>query len=126
MSDAKTDPKETFFSALRELETQHTCCAAKAKFIDNVLLGREQATFAVIDRCREAALQIRQSVHVFRTLQEELPADPSGSDAAERVRSLRAEIDGVADKVSSSLVEIVSWVPAAVNSRATSTTGFAR
>ena len=126
MSDHKPDSRDAFFSVLRELESQHTQCASKAKFIDNVVSGREQVTFTVIDRCREAALQIRQAAHVFRTTQERLPADPSGADANERIRTLREEVDDVADKVCKNLVEIVSWVPAAVNSRSTSSTGFAR
>jgi hypothetical protein len=126
LSDTKPDSKDAFFSVLRELETQHTQCSSKAKFIDNVVSGREQVTFSVIDRCREAALQIRQAAHVFRTTQERLPADPSGADASARIKTLREEVDAVADTVGKNLVEIVSWVPAAVNSRATSTVGFAR
>lgn len=48
------DDRDALFAVIRELETLHTNCVNKAKFIDNVMSGKEQITFATIDRCREA------------------------------------------------------------------------
>ena len=59
---------DLFFTMVREMEQQHAICVNKASLLGNVVAGREQVSFAVIDRCREAALQLTQAHHVFRTI----------------------------------------------------------
>ncbi|MFL9811375.1 hypothetical protein D7249_24680 [Stutzerimonas stutzeri] len=48
------DDRDALFAVIRELETLHTNCVNKAKFIDNVMSGKEQITFATIARSTAA------------------------------------------------------------------------
>lgn len=107
--------KDAFFAAIRELEQLQTTCTNKGKFLDNVVSGREAITFAVIDRCREAALQLKQSFHVFT----QLHTRHANSTLAEPVKFKKMLTDNQAslDKANSDLATILSWVPLAPNTR---------
>lgn len=114
------DSKDEFFSALKEMEQQATTCANKATFLDAVVSGREQVTFAVIDRCREAVLQLRQSHHVLKRLLQKHKSTTLGNEHKSRLHELETNTESVAERAAEALHEIISWVPEAVNTRATS------
>lgn len=117
MFDNKDD-REAFFTAMKEMEQQNTTCTNKATFLDNVVLGKEQVTFAVIDRCREAVLQLRQSHHVFAKLHQKYKGTPLGAEHQSRLRDLSNSIESTSERATEALNDIISWVPAAVNTRA--------
>lgn len=107
--------KDAFFAAVRELEQLQTTCANKGKFLDNVVSGKEAITFAVIERCREAALQLKQSYHVFT----QLHTRHANSTLVEPVEFNKMLKDNQAslDKANADLATIMSWVPPAPNTR---------
>lgn len=112
------DDRDTLFAVIRELETLHTNCVNKAKFIDSVMNGKEQITFAVIDRCREALMQLNQANYVFNRLYEK----HSGTTETQDWWSMRTVCDtnrSIVEKANSDLKTILSWVPLGPTSRRT-------
>ncbi len=112
--------KDAFFNSMKELEQQHAACTTKFQILDNVIRGKENVSFPVIDRCREALLQLRQSHHVFRTIFAQISDNPLASENMMRLVQMQEENDATAAKASSALSDILSWVPQAVNTRASS------
>jgi hypothetical protein len=117
MTDIQRDPKEIFFNAMKELEQQHALCAARFDLVDSVLRGRESVTFAMIDRCREAVLQLRQAHHVFTAIHGAIADSPHAAENGARLRQMCEENDTTASAATAALTAILSWVPAAVNTR---------
>jgi hypothetical protein len=116
MSDLE---KEPFFNILKELEAIHQSCFNKVKLIENVLLGKEIVTFQVIDRCREAALQILQNDYVFTTQYANIANSQLLTENSERVSDLSNEVQKIVEFTKFGLDTILSWTPNAVNTRAT-------
>ena len=118
MSDNNKEDKDAFFPALKEMEQQAQTCANKGKFLDNVLTAKEQITFAVIDRCREAVLQLRQCHYVVKAHHARFVDTSLGRDNKTRLDELLKTADEANERATQALTEIISWVPAAVNTRA--------
>jgi hypothetical protein len=109
--------RDTFFAVLKEIEQLGTNCANKRKFLDNVLTAKETITFAVIDRCREAVLQLRQANHVVQTLHDKVRNTPLAEEHQERLQTLLKAAQEDSTQATQALDEIIGWVPAAVNTR---------
>ncbi len=107
---------DAMFAVIRELETLHTNCVNKAKFIDNVMSGKEQITFAVIDRCREALMQLNQAHHVFMSLYEK---HSDSTEVQDRMKAICETNRATAEKAKTDLEEILAWVPPGPMSRRT-------
>lgn len=105
------------FAAMKLMEQKHADCASKAGFLDNVIYGKEQVTFAVIDRCREAVLQLRQCHHVFMDLHRQVAETPGGLENKARLDQLSSGVDATYRRATAALATILSWVPDAVNTR---------
>jgi hypothetical protein len=112
------DSKETFFATLKEIEQHGVICSTKGRFIDNVLMAKEQITFGVIDRCREAALQLNQSHYVIRTLYEQIAISPLAKENMVRLGELLSTAHDISRQANNALIEISTWVPLTVNTRA--------
>lgn len=108
------DDRDTLFAVMRELETLNTNCTDKAKFIDSVVSGKEQITFATIDRCREALMQLNQAHHVFKSLYEKHSAE-----VQERMKAIYDMNCTTAGKANADLKTILAWVPPGPTSRRT-------
>ena len=117
MADNTRDPTTAFFDSMKELEQQHTTCASRFDIVDAVARGKDTVTFAMVDRCREAVLQLRQAHHVFTTIHGEIAHSPHAAENAARLRQMLEENDTTAARATLALDEILSWVPAAVNTR---------
>lgn len=117
MADNTRDPKEAFFNSMKELEQQHATCASRFDIVEAVARGKETVTFAMVDRCREAVLQLRQAHHVFTTIHGEIAHSPHAAENAPRLRQMLEENDTTAARATVALEQILSWVPAAVNTR---------
>jgi hypothetical protein len=111
--------RDDLFTSFKDLETQLATCVAKAKFIEGIVNGTEPVTFVLIDRCRETVLQARQAKYVFDITLAKIgsAAEESGEETTTRLRSLSEEIKTASDKASADMDIIVSWVPAAPNTR---------
>ena len=110
------DDRDALFAVIRELETLHTNCVNKAKFIDNVMSGKEQITFATIDRCREALMQLNQAHHVFKSLYEK---HSSTAEVQDRMKAICDTNRTTVDKANADLKAILAWVPPGPMSRRT-------
>ncbi len=110
------DDRDALFAIMRELETLNTSCTDKAKFIDTVVSGKEQITFATIDRCREALMQLNQAHHVFKSLYEK---HSSSAEVQERMKAIYDMNRATADKANADLKTILAWVPPGPTSRRT-------
>lgn len=106
---------DMFFTMVREMEQQHAICVNKAGLLGNVVAGREQVSFAVIDRCREAALQLTQASHVFKTIFNKCIGNElaDSKDFADRLEINRVLVGTALDDIKT----IISWVPTAANTR---------
>lgn len=117
MSDNNKEERDAFFAALKEMEQHGTACANKGKFLDNVLTAKEQVTFAVIDRCREAVLQLQQCHYVVKAHHTRFADTALAHDHKDRLDELLKAADEARERATQALAEIISWVPAAVNTR---------
>lgn len=117
MSDNNKEERDAFFAALKEMEQHGTACTNKGKFLDNVLTAKEQITFVVIDRCREAVLQLRQCHYVVKAHHKRFVETPLGQDNKARLDELLKDADEAHQRATQALSDIIAWVPAAVNTR---------
>lgn len=118
MSDNNKEDRDAFFAAMKEMEQHSGNCTNKGKLLENVLTAKEQITFAVIDRCREAVLQLRQCHHVVKAHHERFADTSLGRDNKTRLDELLTVADEANERATQALTAIISWVPAAVNTRA--------
>ena len=117
MSD-RIEDRDAFFNGFRAIEQHAVACKTKGAFLDNVLTARESITFGVIDRCREAVLQMRQSHYVVKATHTALIETSFGVDNKERLDDFLATASTAMEAAASALDEITSWVPSPVNTRA--------
>lgn len=111
--------RDDLFTAIKDLESHLATCTGKADYIETIVAGRESVTFALIDKCRESLLQLRQAKYVFEKILNRIrpTADQTGEETAENLQSLSVEINVVSEKASADMEIIVSWVPQAPNTR---------
>lgn len=112
-----TTEKDAYFHTLRDLEQLHTSCTNKGTLLKKVVAGSEAVTFPMIDRCREALLQLRQSHHVFTVLHARCATHALADHA--RLTELMDSNKAVVDDAMYNITTILSWVPPAPNTRRT-------
>jgi hypothetical protein len=112
--------KNEFFNRLKEAESRADTCKEKLAFLNKVISGTEPVSFSIIDRCREASLQLNQLHHVVTAHVSALAVmEPWATENEKLLKSLREEADHTYTTARDAMTAIVSWVPPAVNTRAT-------
>lgn len=101
--------RDQFVISRSELERLHDASVAKGCLLENVVLARETESFPVIERCREAMLQLKQAQHGFDQRFSEVLANPMAEQAA--LEGLSAAVARGAEAAGPSLHTILPWVP---------------
>lgn len=117
---ADDDQKTEFFNRLKEAESRVGTCKEKLAFLNKVITGAEPVSFTIIDRCREASLQLNQLHHVVTDHVNSLTVmEPWATDNVKLLQGLRDEADQTHTAARDAMAAIVGWMPPAVNTRAT-------
>lgn len=101
--------RDQFVIALHELQRLHDASIAKGQFLKNVVQGRETVSFPVVERCREAMLQLKQAQHGFDQRFSEVLIHPNADQAA--LEAMSAAVARSAELAGRHLHTILSWVP---------------
>jgi len=116
---SKTGGETELYVILREMQALHNSCVDKARFIENVANGKEKISFAIIDRCREAIMQLHQSRHVFGNMIAQCLAFESYRVMEQTMKPIIEANNAVCAKAEINLHAILEWVPKGPTSRRT-------
>lgn len=117
VAETVVSPMELFWKHVHALEGHHNTCVQKLGFIDKVLTGAESVSWTLLDRVREAQLQLNQASHCFQLRQSDACSMLAEQQARDRLNSLIDEQERVVKAAERGIATIMSWVPPAPNTR---------
>lgn len=101
-------PRDTV-GLIRELESWNTTLTNKSRFIENIATGKETVTIAMVDRSREAMMQLRQANHVINLISQNLQ-----EVSVDHKNLIDTLLDGAKKETLSAnknFEDIISWIP---------------
>lgn len=114
---ADSNATETFWKRFAHMEALNKVASEKLGFIRKVESGAEVVSWGLLDRLREAQLQLNQAAHCFTLGLEEIRAMDLPHDARVRLEALAEQNAGTVSAARTGIETIMSWVPPAPNTR---------